>query len=45
MKTVKDTLLQRRSIRRYERQPITEEQMGFIHAAIRNTPTDRKSVV
>ncbi len=39
MKTVKDTLLQRRSIRRYERQPITEEQMGFIHAAIRNTPT------
>lgn len=39
MKTVKDTLLQRRSIRRYERQQITEEQMEFIHAAIRNTPT------
>lgn len=39
MKTVKDTLLQRRSIRRYEREPITDEQLQFIYDAIRNTPT------
>lgn len=39
MKNVKDTLLQRRSIRRYEREPITDEQMEFIYDAIRNTPT------
>lgn len=39
MKDVTDTLLQRRSIRRYERQPITSEQMDFIIRAIRNTPT------
>lgn len=39
MKNVKDTLLQRRSIRRYEREPITDEQMAFIYDAIRNTPT------
>ena len=39
MKTVKDTLLQRRSIRRYEREDIPAETMDFIYEAIRNTPT------
>lgn len=39
MKTVSETLLQRRSIRRYERDQITPEQLHFIHEAIRNTPT------
>ena len=39
MKTVEETLLGRRSIRRYERESITKEQMDFIYAAIRNTPT------
>lgn len=39
MKTVKDTLLQRRSIRRYEREAIAAEDMQLIYDAIRNTPT------
>ncbi|MCM1484091.1 MAG: nitroreductase family protein [Muribaculaceae bacterium] len=39
MKNVNDTLLQRRSIRRYERQSVTDSQMDFIYQAIRNTPT------
>ena len=39
MKSVKETLLERRSIRRYERQQIEPEKMEFIHQAIRNTPT------
>ncbi len=39
MKSVKETLLERRSIRRYEREQITKEQMEFIYDAIRNTPT------
>lgn len=39
MKSVKDTLLQRRSIRRYERESISDEDMDFIYQAIRNTPT------
>lgn len=39
MKTVKQTLLERRSIRRYEREAVSEEQMEFIRAAVRNTPT------
>lgn len=39
MKSVKDTLLQRRSIRRYERDNINPECMELIHKAIRNTPT------
>ena len=39
MKTVKDTLLQRRSVRRYEREPIPADTMDFIYEAIRNTPT------
>ncbi len=38
-KSVKDTLLQRRSIRRYEREPIPAETMQLIYDAIRNTPT------
>lgn len=38
-KTVKDTLLNRRSIRRFEREAITEEQLDYIYEAIRNTPT------
>lgn len=39
MKDVKQTLLERVSTRRYEREPITDEQMNFIYEAIRNTPT------
>lgn len=39
MKDVKDTLLDRVSIRRYEREAIPTETMDFIRAAIRNTPT------
>lgn len=39
MKDVKDTLLDRRSVRRYEREQISEEDMNLIHEAIRNTPT------
>ena len=38
-KDVKDTLLDRRSIRRYEREPIAEADLEFIREAIRNTPT------
>lgn len=38
-KTVEATLLERRSIRRYERTPIDPETMDFIYQAIRNTPT------
>ncbi len=33
MKDVKDTLLERRSIRRYEREAVTPEQMQFIFDA------------
>lgn len=39
MKSVKQTLLERRSIRRYEREPITDLQLSLIYEAIRNTPT------
>ena len=39
MKSVKESLLQRVSIRRYEREAIPEETMEFIFEAIRNTPT------
>lgn len=39
MKTVQETLLSRRSIRRYEREPVSQETMEFIYDAIRNTPT------
>ena len=38
-KSVEATLLERRSIRRYERQPIAEDDLRFIREAIRNTPT------
>ncbi|MCH5218755.1 MAG: nitroreductase family protein [Muribaculaceae bacterium] len=39
MKSVKDTLLERTSVRRYERESIPEDKMQFIFEAIRNTPT------
>lgn len=39
MKTVKNTLIERRSIRRYEREPIPSEAVELIYEAIRNTPT------
>lgn len=39
METVKKTLLERTSIRRYEREPIPQATMDFIYEAIRNTPT------
>lgn len=39
MKSVKDTLLERRSVRRYEREAIPDDVMGLIFDAIRNTPT------
>lgn len=38
-KDVKTTLLDRRSVRRYEREPIPEADLEFIREAIRNTPT------
>lgn len=38
-KTVKQTLLDRRSVRRYERESISSKDMDFIYDAIRNTPT------
>ena len=39
MKSVKDTILDRVSCRRYEREPLTPEQVDFIYQAIGNTPT------
>ncbi|MDE6418006.1 MAG: nitroreductase family protein, partial [Duncaniella sp.] len=39
MKSVQETLLERRSIRRFEREQVTDEQMDLICEAIRNTPT------
>ena len=39
MKDVKDSLLQRTSVRRYEREPIPQATMDFIYEAVRNTPT------
>lgn len=39
MKDVKDTLLDRVSIRRYEREVIPPETMEFIYKAVENTPT------
>jgi len=39
MKSVEKTLLERRSIRRYERADIPEDVMNLIFDAIRNTPT------
>ena len=37
--SVRKTLLERRSIRRYERDAVSDSDMQFIHDAIRNTPT------
>lgn len=39
MKSVKDTLLERRSTRRYERENISRNHLSLIYAAIRNSPT------
>lgn len=39
MESVKKALLERTSIRRYEREAIPKETMDFIYQAIRNTPT------
>lgn len=39
MNSLEDILLGRRSIRRYEREALTESQLNFIFEAIRNTPT------
>ena len=39
MKSVKESLLDRTSVRRYERESIPKETMDFIYDAIRNTPT------
>lgn len=39
MKTIEQVLLERRSIRRYERESIPEDTLSFIYEAIRNTPT------
>lgn len=38
-KTVEQTLLERRSVRRYQYEQISDADMEFIYAAIRNTPT------
>lgn len=38
-KTVENTLLERRSIRRYTRDKIADDDLRFIYEAIRNTPT------
>ncbi len=39
MKDVRETLLERTSVRRYEREIIPQETMDFIYEAVRNTPT------
>lgn len=39
MKTVEQTLLERRSVRRYEREAIPADSLRLIHEAIRNTAT------
>lgn len=39
MKSVTQSLLERRSVRRYERQDVSPEDMNLIYDAIRNTPT------
>lgn len=39
MKDVKESLLKRTSVRRYEREAIPQETMDFIYEAVRNTPT------
>ncbi len=39
MKDVKTSLLERTSVRRYEREPIPQETMDMIYKAVENTPT------
>lgn len=39
MKDVKECLLKRTSVRRYEREAIPQETMDFIYKAVENTPT------
>lgn len=39
MESVKDSLLLRTSVRRYEREKIPQETMDFIYKAVENTPT------
>lgn len=39
MESVRDSLLNRTSVRRYEREAIPPESMEFIYQAVRNTPT------
>lgn len=39
MKDVRETLLERTSVRRYERETIPQETMDLIYEAVRNTPT------
>ena len=39
MKDVKETLLERTSVRRYEREDIPQEALDFIYRAVENTPT------
>ncbi len=39
MKSVKESLLERVSVRRYEREQLTSDQVNFIYGAICNTPT------
>lgn len=39
MRDIRQTLLDRTSVRRYEREPIPAETMELIYEAIRNTPT------
>ena len=39
MKSVTQTLLERRSVRRYDYDPVSDEDMNLIYEAIRNTPT------
>lgn len=39
MKSVRESLLERTSVRRYEREPIPAETMELIYKAVENTPT------
>ena len=39
MKDVKTSLLERTSVRRYEREAIPQETMDLIYRAVENTPT------
>lgn len=38
-RTVADSLLERRCVRHYEKKDISNEDLGFIREAVRNTPT------